>query len=302
MMNLIKYKKIPFIISGVLCAVSALSLIVFGLKPGIDFTGGSLLEISFSESRPTLEEMQTTAAGFNIGTVTVQPTNENNYVLKTAYISEEQHQEMLQQIRTTFETDQNKVLEERLETIGPSVSSQLKNRAVFAIIAVIIAIVVYVAYAFRKASKQVSSWKYGITAIVALLHDVLITVGVFSLLGHYKGVEIDIPFVVAILTILGYSVNDTIVVFDRIRENLQKRTANTFAEMVNQGVNESFARSMNTSITTLIVLVAVYIFGGDSVKNFSLALIVGISFGTYSSIFLASPLLVLWEKWSHKKI
>ncbi|NCO05169.1 MAG: protein translocase subunit SecF [Candidatus Magasanikbacteria bacterium] len=304
MINLIKHKNIPFIISSTLFLLSVILLGVFGLKPGIDFTGGSLMEVSFSGERPSLEQMQQTTAPLEeeLGSVLVQPIDEDSYLVKTPFISEEQHQIVLQTIRTAYQTEENIVREERVETIGPTVSSQLKERAFLAAIAVIVAIILYVAYAFRKASKQqVSSWKYGVTAIIALIHDVTITMAVFALLGKYAGVEVDIPFVVALLTILGYSVNDTIVVFDRIRENLIKKTGHKFEDMVNMGVNESFTRSVNTSVTTLIVLVAVYLFGGDSVHYFSLALIIGIIVGTYSSIFLASPLLVVWQQLAHKK-
>ena len=204
-------------------------------------------------------------------------------------------------MRESFETDQNKVLEERVDVIGPAISSHLRSRAFSAAIAVVIAIILYVAYAFRKVSEPVKSWKYGIAAIVALVHDVTITMAVFALLGYYLGVEIDIPFVVALLTILGYSVNDTIVVFDRVRENLLHDGPNRFAQTVNEGVNGTLVRSMNTSITTLLVLFALFFFGGATIKFFSLALIIGIALGTYSSIFLASPLLVVWNEWGKKK-
>ncbi len=300
MFDVIKYKTISFLFSGILCLLSLIAIVFWGFTPGIDFTGGSLLEVSFSETRPTLEEIQTTVETIALGNVTIQPAGEQSFILKTPFLSEEKHQEVLATIRQMHGSEQNTVIEERLETIGPSISAQLKKRAFTAGIIVNMAIVLYVAYAFRKSSNHIASWKYGIVAIITLVHDVLITMGVFSLLGHVWGVEIDIAFIVALLTILGYSVNDTIVVFDRIRENVQNKTHKTFQESINAAVNQSFARSINTSFTTIIVMVAVLLFGGDSVHYFALALIIGIFFGAYSSIFLASPLLAVWESLDKK--
>lgn len=342
MINIIGKRKIPFTISAILFIASVVILAIFGLKPGIDFTGGSLIELTFTGERPELNEVQDSLArlDFDLGSVSTQPTEEDGMILKMRFITEEEHQKILANLRESFENSSeldssepivhssegvvdsvdsvgivgsigveevnsnmvNKVLEERIETIGPAISSQLKKRAIYAAIAVVIAIVLYVAYAFRRVSKPIQSWKYGLTAIIALIHDVTITMGVFALLGRFVGVEVDIPFVVAMLTILGYSVNDTIVVFDRVRENLIKRGSDNFSETVNLGVNETFVRSINTSLTTLIVLFALFLFGGASIHYFSLALIIGIFFGTYSSIFLASPILVVWEQIKNRRI
>ncbi len=334
MISLVENRKIPFIISSIFFGVSLAVLIVFGLKPGIDFTGGTLMEVQFTEERPALEEVRETLAALELGNVVIQPVDEDGYLFKMRFISEDEHQLVLATLRDAYtttaapateevtevetateasteeeaeespvvaETGTQRVLEERIETIGPSISTELRSRAWKAGLAVIFAIILFVAYAFRKVSKPVSSWKFGLTAIVALIHDVVITMGIFALLGHFAGVEIDIPFVVALLTILGYSVNDTIVVFDRIREKLMKRGYDRFAETVNIGVNETIPRSINTSITTLLVLSALFLFGGASIHYFSLALIIGIALGTYSSIFLASPLLVVWEEVQKRK-
>ena len=165
-----------------------------------------------------------------------------------------------------------------------------------AILIVIGAIIIYIAWAFRKVTKPVPSWQYGIIAVLALVHDVGITLGVFSVLGHFWGVELDIAFVAAILTVLGYSVNDTIVIFDRIRENVVHRGSHGFEETVNESINQTITRSLNTGLTTLFVLISVYAFGGVTIRYFMLALIVGIIIGTYSSIFFASPLLVVFNK------
>ncbi|MBD3311166.1 MAG: protein translocase subunit SecF [Candidatus Magasanikbacteria bacterium] len=304
MINIIQKRKITFALSSILFVASIVILIVFGLKPGIDFTGGSLMEVSFSETRPGLNEIQESLStvGFDLGSVSTQPIDDDSFLIKTRFISEDEHQLVLEKIRADFENENNRVLEERVETIGPAISSQLRTRAIYAAIAVVLAIVFYVAYAFRRVSKPVQSWKYGITAIIALVHDVTITMAVFALLGRFYGVEVDIPFVVALLTILGYSVNDTIVVFDRVRENLIKRGSSQFADTVNLGVNQTLTRSFNTSLTTLVVLSALFVFGGATIHYFSLALIIGILLGTYSSIFLASPLLVVWQEYKYRKV
>jgi preprotein translocase subunit SecF len=355
MINIVKNRKYPFIVSSVLFLISVIVLLCFGLKPGIDFTGGSLLEVKFAENRPETSEVREVLLDLGLGDIIVQNSDEDKIILRMKFLSEDEHQEILTAIRIEFgdgeeeqvvdngiedeeviepeiieidaesavveelnfeipgtegevieepsdEPDQNipAVLEERFETIGPAISAQLRQRSMYAAIAVVLAIILYIGYAFRKVSKPVQSWKYGITAIIALVHDVTIAMAIFALLGRFAGVEVGIPFVVALLTIMGYSVNDTIVVFDRVRENLIKRGSDHFAETVNMGVTQSITRSINTSITTLLVLFALFLFGGDSIHYFSLTLIIGVIVGTYSSIFLASPLLVVWERLKYR--
>ena len=199
------------------------------------------------------------------------------------------------------ELKEKNIEEKRFDSIGPVIGNELKSTAVLAIVIAIISIVLYIAWAFRKVSRPVSSFKYGIIATIALFHDVIITLGVFSVLGHFYNVEIGIPFVAALLAILGYSVNDTIVVFDRTRENLLRARDDDFEKTVNKSINETLIRSMNTSFTTLLVLFTLFLFGGETIKYFIVALIVGIAAGTYSSLFIASPLLVTWQKWSLKR-
>jgi len=354
MINIIKYKKIPFVLSGILVSASVILLLTLGLKPGVDFTGGSLLEIKFTRERPNIEDVRSIFANENLGEVTAQYTGEKNILLHMRFISEEEHQRILSLVREKYDSreveavntvvesgrepakddavvkvessgaveginfeipsiektventpekiEQNvpAVLEERFETVGSAISADLRQRSIYAAVAVIIAIVLYIAYSFRKVSKPIKSWKYGVSAVIALIHDVTITMGAFSLLGHFLGVEVGIPFVVALLAILGYSVNDTIVVFDRIRENLIRYGYDNFEETVNLGVVQTISRSINTSLTVLLTLVAIFFFGGDSVHYFALALIIGIFFGTYSSIFLASPLLIVWERFKNR--
>lgn len=281
--------------SGALFVAAVFALVVYGLKPGMDFTGGSVLEVSFTTERPAVPEVRGSVESA-FGNAVVQTSGDTNMIVKTRFLTEDEHQNLLDLLRTSYEKGDQKVLEQRFETIGPSVSAELKQRSVTAIIVVCVAIILFIAYAFRKVSKPVASWKYGVVAVVALMHDVTITAGVFAFLGKFMGVEVDVAFVVALLTILGYSVNDTIVVFDRVRENLIRRSTEHFDETVNYAVNETMARSLNTTLTTLFPLATLFFLGGETIKYFSLALWIGIFLGAYSSIFVASPFLVTWQK------
>ena len=295
----IKYSRFCLILSGAIAVVSIVFLVMWGLKPGIDFTGGSLLEVTFDKTRPALEQVEKTFADLNLKNTIIQKTADKSLIIRTSFLTEDQHQLVLRQLRSTFATD-NTMREDRFETIGSSVSTQLRTRALWAIILVNLGIILYVAYAFRAVSRPVASWKYGALAIVALVHDVLLVMGVFALLGHYFGVEVDIAFVVALLTVLGYSVNDTIVVYDRVRENLLRHNNENFGDTVNAGLNQTLMRSFNTTMKTTLPLFALFFFGGMSIHYFVLALIIGIISGAYSSIFIASPLLVYVEKWQRR--
>lgn len=296
----IKYSKLWVGISASVAVICLVLVVVLGLKPGIDFTGGSLLETSFSTTRPTVVEMQQYLAEKNLNNAVVQPIGENSLAIRTGFLNEEEHQKLLSDIRGKYANESNTVKEERFETIGASVSQQLRQRALWAILLVSLGIIAYIAYAFRKVSRPVASWKYGLLAVIALIHDLLLVMGVFAVLGHFRGVEVDTAFVVALLTVLGYSVNDTIVVFDRVRENLLRHRSDNFAETVNIGLNQTLMRSLNTTLTTLFPLFTLFFFGGSTIHNFVLALLIGIASGAYSSIFIASPLLVLVEKWQRK--
>ncbi len=303
-LDIVNIRKVPFTISIILAAVSIVILASMGLRQGIDFTGGSLLEVRFDGERPASSEVRELLDPMadTLGSFQVQSSNEDGMLLRTAFLSEQQHQELLVTLQDAYPSEEgSRVHEDRFETIGPTISEQLRSRSFGAAVTITIAIILYIGYAFRKVSKPVQSWKYGITAIIALTHDTLITMAVFALLGKYYGVEVGIPFVVALLTIMGYSVNDTIVLFDRVRENLLKRGGKDFSTSVAAGISQSITRSINTSLTTLLVLVSLFFFGGESIKYFSLALIVGIIAGTYSSIFLASPLLVEWHRFAESR-
>lgn len=289
--NFTKYSKIYYAVSGILIIASIVSLAMFGLKFGIEFAGGSNMEIQFQEQRPSNEAIKDALKTFDLGDITVQPTGNLGAILKFKGVDEETHQKILTGLGASF-----KVTEKSFQYIGPSVGQELRNKTEVAIAMTLLAITIYIAFAFRKVSKPVSSWKYGVTSLIALLHDVLIPLGVFSVLGRLYNVEITIPIVTALLTILGFSVHDTIVIFDRIRENILRQGMSQFEDSVNKSLNQTVGRSISTVATVLFVMIALYFFGGETLKYFSLALIIGITSGAYSSIFIASPLLVSWYK------
>ncbi len=295
--DVIGKSKIWLTVSGILIAASIVSIAVFGLNIGIDFTGGSLMDVTFDEP-VTIDQVRSVYETSEYS-ATVQQSSETEYLVRLESLTQEQHTQLL----VDLEEQIGSFEENRYETIGSVIGSELKATSVKAIIILLVLIVIYVAWAFRKVSEPVKSWKYGVLTIVAAAHDVIIPLGIFAALGHYLGYEVNTAFVAALLTILGYSINDTIVIFDRTRENLvnNKNSAKSFKEVVNMSVAQSFARSINTSLTTLLVLLAILIFGGETTKPFVLALIIGVMSGAYSSIFLASPLLVKWEEWKRKR-
>ena len=275
-------------------AGSVLAVVVFGFNLGIDFKGGSLLEVSYSANRPVPEGIKDSLDTLNLGTYILSPSGDLNYILKTRDLTTEEKVVVM----SAFQGDANNLAkEERFNSIGPVVGDQLKNKAMMAIVVVIICIVLFITFAFRKVSKPVASWKYGLATIIALAHDVIIPTGIFVTWIHFNGGEIDLLFVTALLAILGYSVHDTIVVFDRVRENLRTDHGNEpFTDTVGRSVTATFGRSINTSLTIFLALVALYFIGGETTKDFAFVLLVGVIAGTYSSIFVASPLLVTLEK------
>ena len=297
-MFIIKNKRIFISISIVLVLLSIVSLFVFGFRIGIDFKGGALVEVVYKTNRPAQSDLDATFKALDFGSVLIQPTGELGYIVKSLDLDEIQHSLLLK----TLSQDGKSPLEEKnFNSIGPSVGRELTRKAIIAIVLVSLAIILFIAFAFRKISRPVSSWKYGLMAIVSLLHDVIIPIGLFSILSRFYGAEVDTLFVVAVLTILGLSVSDTIVIFDRIRENLRNKTGNSFGDTVGKSLDQSYMRSIFTSLTVIIVLLSLFFFGPESTKYFALMLTAGMFFGTYSSIFLASPLLVLVEEWQNKK-
>ncbi|TSD00819.1 MAG: Protein-export membrane protein SecF [Parcubacteria group bacterium Athens0714_25] len=289
MLNIISKTKYAYIFSIILSILSILSISLWGLKFGIDFTGGTVMEINFSQNIPTNEDATGILGDLNLGSLTIQKKGDSSLLVSYASVDDSVNQSVWEKINGKYpESTQVKV-----DYRDSSISNELKTNSLWALFWAALGIMAFIAFAFRKVSRPVQSWKYGAGAVVALIHDVLITVGAFSILGHFAGIEVGIPFIAALLTILGFSVHDTIVVYDRTRENLLKRLdKESFPEVVNRSLNETLVRSINTSLTVIITLLAIYIFGGETIQNFALALLIGVSFGTYSSIFIASALLV----------
>jgi preprotein translocase subunit SecF len=296
-MNIIKFRYIFLFISGVLTVASIAAVIIFGLKPGIDFVGGTLWQIKPTTHKQ--EQMTNEIAAFfeselGVKNTTIYPEPESqSYLIRIGHISEEQHQQYLAAMKNKF----GELDELRYETIGPTIGKELKNRAIWAVLLVLLGISLYVAYAFRKVSYPVKSWKYGVITLLTLFHDIIISIGALALLGWKFGVELDTKFIVALLVIVGFSVHDTIVVFDRIRENLLlDRGRKELKEIINDSVRQTFARSVNTSLTLILVLLTLFFYGPLILKYFVLLIMVGTIIGTYSSIFIASPSLLFFRK------
>lgn len=295
-MFIINNKKVFVLVSVFLVICSLIAIFTKGLPLGIDFKGGSLTEISYKENLPTVVTVEQTASSFVGAPVLVQPTGNNGFILKTKDLSEGERSGLVAELSKLG----GAMTEKSFTSIGPSVGHELTRKAITSLVLVCVAIILFIAYAFRKVAKPVSSFKYGLIAVITLIHDIIIPVGIFALFAGKFGVEVDTLFVVAILTILGLSISDTIVVFDRIRESLRLKKYYTFSETVGHSLEETYTRSINTSLTVIMVLVALAIWGPITTRLFAIMLASGMFFGTYSSIFLASPLLVYFEKWSKK--
>jgi preprotein translocase subunit SecF len=364
-MFVVNHRKIFYAISGTLVVLSLISLAVWHLNLGIDFTGGSLIEVVYSSTTgpggnslptggvsitpvgisaasangavpsltvsganiasraatpvtssastasttvsaqtqvpPTIDQINSWIAALKLAGFSARPSGDNDYIIRMQSLNATQHTQVLNALS---QNGSYQLIEKSFNSVGPTLGKEAANKSIVSIILVIIAIVLFITFAFRQVSRPVSSWKYGLIAIVALLHDIIIPVGVFSVLGHVAGIQIDTLFITALLVILGFSIHDTIVVFDRVRENLRtnRNAKKTFSEIVGESINQTFARSINTSLTVLLSLLVLYFVGAASTQNFVLALLVGIFSGTYSSIFIGSPLLVTVEQWQNNKI
>ncbi|MBI2550924.1 protein translocase subunit SecF [Candidatus Uhrbacteria bacterium] len=283
-------RRVFYAISAVMILGSILLTALWGLRFGIDFTGGSLVEVRF-EQRPEIRLVRQAIEekGFQ---ATVQSSGEQGALLRLGALEESKHQELLAGLREKFGT----VTEERFDSIGPVIGSELRRTATIGVILTLLLIGLYIWWAFRKVTGPVSGWKYGALTILTAFHDVIVPIGAFAIFGHFWGWEVGTAFVAAMLTILGYSINDTVVVFDRVRENSHRVGHLPFPELVERSIRETIMRSLSTSFTTLLALSAIAIFGGETTRPFAIALIIGIAVGTYSSIFIASPLLVDWQR------
>lgn len=293
-MFIIKNKKIFVIISAVLVIFSVAAIIFSGLKLGIDFKGGSLTEVEYTTVRPEQTVVEENIKPLSLGEMVIQPMGTMGYSIKTRQITEAERASVMSALGSD-------ATEKSFTSVGPSVGAELIRKSLISFILVSLGIIFWIAFSFRKVSKPVSSWKYGLIAIVTLVHDIMIPVGAFAILSSIYGTEIDTLFVVAVLTVLGLSVSDTIVVFDRIRENIRVGHYKTFEETVGKSLEQVYTRSIATSSTVIIALLALVFFGPASTKVFAMMLTAGMFFGTYSSIFLASPLLVMVNNIKGKK-
>ncbi|PJE69474.1 MAG: protein translocase subunit SecF [Candidatus Staskawiczbacteria bacterium CG10_big_fil_rev_8_21_14_0_10_38_10] len=284
----LKYKRIYYIFSGLLTIGSVIVVLTFGLKFGIDFTGGSVLEVVF-EQRPENPVILEKLKDLNLGDITIQPTGEKGVIIKLKEIDETTHQQILSRLNEISKTEEG-----NFESIGPMIGKELRQKTIILIIVSLVALLIYIAISFRRVSRPLSSWQYGIISIVALSFDVLVPIGGFAILGKLYNVQFNIPIITALLTILGYTINDKVIVFDRIRENLLRGRAGDFEYLVDQSLNQTLFRSLSTGSCTLFVLLTIFFFGGETLKYFAFTLIIGITVGTYSSLFLAAPLLVSW--------
>jgi len=294
-MDLIKNKNYFLGFSAALVLISWLLIAFLGLKPGIDLKGGTVWQISFQKADVSEESIRSALREKESNLdVLVKKSSDGSFIIRLGDIGEEAHQKYSKALSDKF----GDLEEKNFSSIGPTVGSELRRKAIWAILAVILGISLYIAWAFRKVSEPIKSWKYGVATLISLLHDVSIPTGMLALLGYWKGIEIDTNFIVALLVVMGFSVHDTIVVFDRIRENLliNRGRKISLGEIINYSVNETLVRSINTSLTLMLVLVALLIFGPPTLFYFILTILVGTIFGTYSSIFVASPLLYLWQK------
>jgi len=296
-MHIIKFRKIYYALSLFITGAALAAVLVWGIRFGLDFTGGSSINYGFEEQAPSVAEVRAQLADVDfLADYSLRTIGENSIVLRAQTLTDAQKETVTEKLEESLGAR-----EDSFSTIGPALGAELRTNAIISVFVAILFIVLFIAFAFRHVSKPVPSWKYGIITVIALLHDIIVPLGVFAAMGYFFGVEVDTLFVVALLVIIGYSINDTIVVFDRIRENLaavtdvKKRVAD-FEKIVGKSLRETIARSINTSLTTIIALAALYYFGGTVTQPFAIALIAGVLTGAYSSIFLAAPLLVSMKK------
>ncbi len=297
-MNIIGRKYLYLLISLILVIPGLISLFLYGLDLSIDFTGGSRMKLSFSQNvdKNHVETIRKDLTEQKIKVGSIEPAGKVALV-RTSPIEQKTNEKFIGDLKKSYK----EVKQEEFSTIGPTIGKETTANAIKAVVVAALLIVVYITIVFRKVPKPASSIRFGVSTVIALFHDVIVVVGLFSLLGHFYNVEVDALFVTAVLTVIGFSVHDTIVVFDRIRENLQKSGGSNFSKTVNDSILQTLGRSINTSVTVLLVLFALFLFGGESTKWFVVALLVGIASGTYSSIFNASPILVIWHEWSVKR-
>ncbi len=292
-MFIVKHRSFFFWLTGLILVASIAAIAVFRIPFSIEFTGGSLVEVSYESARPALSDIEADIAPLDLGGVSVRESGETGVVVRTHALTPEQHTALLSALS---DSGARGMTETRSTSIGPSLGSELSTKAVWALLAVIAAIVIFIAWAFRRVSRPVPSWGYGITVILMLAIDIIVPTGFFAAYAHYTGAEADTLFVVALLALLGYCVNDVIVIFDRVREHLAKNEKSgqkqPFAEVVGRSIDETMARSINTAVTVVLVLLALIFVGSEATQNFALVMLVGVVIGTFSSVARSAPLLI----------
>lgn len=302
-MWLVKHRSLIYCLVGIITLGSVGAITLWGLHPSIEFTGGSLMEMSYPNGRPDKAVVETVLAPLALGTYSLRTSGPDGYLLRTRALTPEESSTVEKTMRSASSGNTGTLV--RTALVGPTIGTELKNKAGVAVMVVVLLIGLYVAFAFRQVSRPVSSWWYGFITIFVLAHDVLVPAGVYAAAGHFLGAEVDVLFVTALLTILGYSVNDTIVVFDRIREHLRVNEAThanePFETLVGRAIHATLGRSFNTSFTVLLVVLALLFLGGETTRFFALVLAAGVVAGTYSSIVLASPLLVSVHRFQEKR-
>ena len=297
-MNITKLRKLWFGFSAILVIASVVLVGIFGFNFGLDFTGGARWDVRFEEG-VEVQKIKDFFADHEFLTqgAQVQTSEDGEYLITIEDLSDDQIQTITTQLEEQFGTFETTNYRKVDATIGAS----FKQKSIYAIITALIGIIVFVAFAFRKIPEAINPWRFGAVAIVALFHDILIVLGIFTVLGAFLGTELDLAFITALLATLGFSVNDTIVILDRVRENVRtQKPHETFEDTIEKSVQQTLLRSINTSISTLLPLVALLFMGAESIFFFVLALIIGIVIGTYSSIFLAAPLLAEWKAWADR--
>lgn len=300
-MIIVRHRILFFALTGLVTLIALASLGFYGLRLGTDFTGGSLVEVRYDGVRPAGDAITRNLEDAGFKGFSLRESGEDTYILRSALLTDEQRNNL----SALFSYQGGTAHVDQLTEVGPTIGLELRNKALIALGLVLLCILLFIAFAFRKVSQPISSWTYGLIALVTLVFDVIVPVGFFAALGHFDGAQVDTLFVTAVLTILGFSIHDTIVVFDRTRENLRinhdRNRKEDFADTAGRSLNQTFVRSINTSFTVLATLLILFFIGPASTKDFALTLLVGIIAGTYSSIFLATPLLVQVEKWRGKK-
>jgi preprotein translocase subunit SecF len=299
-MYIIHHRTLFFWITGIILAAAIGSILFFGLPLGIDFTGGSMMQVGYEKSVPSVTTIESQISPLNLGAISVRASGTTAVSIRTRTQTPAEHEAILAAISANASTT-----ELSYTSVGPALGSQFTNKALWAIFAVILVIVFYIAFAFRKVSKPVPSWGYGLTVVAMLAIDLIVPAGFYAAYAHFTGAEVDSLFIVALLALLGYCVNDVIVIFDRIREHLARNektgSRESFEDTIGKSINETMTRSINTALTVVLALLVLIFVGAPETRNFALVMLVGVVAGTFSSICRSAPLLIPLAKWFSKK-